>query len=249
MSAVAISTNPYSNYRNKAFTPNYNRNNYGEYDANTLGSQAYSGDLIAKDDYRQDYNINELDLSGFKDRLKTTRKSRFTNTTRGRTYGDLAKQRATRPTVVDQMWDAYNKTKFDDTYQIGKKYRERDATEIAQEMVNAEEMYDLLDKDESLNKSDKGVQNLMRAVQIRARHVKKVEKNPDYEAMRHLYKILVEGGHKLKSNQKHLSYNSLHYDWTGKVGDPRSKYHRNTYFAANMDNDYRMEDNTGVLNE
>jgi hypothetical protein len=93
------------------------------------------------------------------------------------------------------------------------------------------------------------VENLMRAVQNRVRHVKKHEKNPDYKAFRHLYKILVEGGHKLKINPKHLPFNSLHHDLKGKVGDPRSKYHRNTYFAANMDDDLQTEDNTGILNE
>jgi hypothetical protein len=79
--------------------------------------------------------------------------------------------------------------------------------------------------------------------------VKKHEKNPDYEAMKHLYKILVEGGHKLKINPKHLSYNSLHYDLKKKVGGPRSKWHRHTYFAADMDDDRKTEDNTGILNE
>jgi hypothetical protein len=59
----------------------------------------------------------------------------------------------------------------------------------------------------------------------------------------------VEGGHKLKINQKHLSYNSLHYDLKKKVGDPRSKWHRYTYFAADMDDDPKTEDNTGILNE
>jgi hypothetical protein len=110
-------------------------------------------------------------------------------------------------------------------------------------------MYDLLEADKTLDKGDKGVQNLMRAVQNRGRYVRKHEKNPDYEAMKHLYKRLVEGGHKLKFNPKHLSYNSLHYNLKGKVGDPRSKYHRNTYFAANMDDDDRTEDNTGILDE
>jgi hypothetical protein len=110
-------------------------------------------------------------------------------------------------------------------------------------------MYDWLDKDETLDKQDPGVQNLMRAVQNRARHVMKHEKNPDYEMMRHPYKVLVEGGHKLKINPKHLSYNFLHYDLRKKVGDPRSKRHRHTYFAVNMDDDDRTEDNTGVLNE
>jgi hypothetical protein len=81
-------------------------------------------------------------------------------------------------------------------------------------------MYDWLEADKTLDKQDKGVQNLMRAVQNRARHVRKHEKNPDYEVMRHLYKVLVEGGHKLKINPKHLSYNSLHYDLKKKVGDP-----------------------------
>jgi aspartyl/asparaginyl beta-hydroxylase (cupin superfamily) len=89
------------------------------------------------------------------------------------------------------MWDAYNKKKFDDTYQIGKKYRERSATEIAEEKRNEEQKYDWIEKLD-LDKSDKGVKNLMFAVQNRAKHVKKHEKNPDYKAFRHLYKILVE---------------------------------------------------------
>jgi hypothetical protein len=138
---------------------------------------------------------------------------------------------------------------FGDQYQRGKKFRERDAKEIAQEKLNAEEMYDLLDKDERMDKTDKGVQNLMRAVQNRERHVRKHEKNPDYEVMRHLYKVLVEGGHKLKINPKHLSYNSLHYDLKKKVEDPKSKWHRHTYFAADMDDDPKTEDNMGILNE
>jgi predicted Zn-ribbon and HTH transcriptional regulator len=199
MTAVAIDKDPYGAYRNRAFSANYNRNNYGEYDANTLGSQGYSGDLIAKDEYGQDYNVGELNLEEFKDRLKT-KKSRFTNTERCPIYGELAKRRLGKPTVGNRMWDAYNKTKFDDHFQIGKKYRERSATEIAQEKANAEEMYNLLEKDTTLDHSKKEVQNLMRVVQNRARHVRKHEKNFNYEAMRHLYKILVEGGHKLKFN-------------------------------------------------
>jgi hypothetical protein len=65
-------------------------------------------------------------------------------------------------------------------YQRGKKYRERNATEIAEEKLNAEQMHDWLEKDERLDKTNKEVQNLMRAVQNRARHVRKHEKNPDY---------------------------------------------------------------------
>jgi hypothetical protein len=103
-------------------------------------------------------------------------------------------------------------------------------------------MYDWLENDDSFDKKDKRVQNLIGAVQNRARNVKKHEKNPDYESFRHLYKILMEGGHKLKINPKHLSYNSLHYDLKKKVGDPK-------YFAVNMDDDPRTEDNTGILNE
>jgi hypothetical protein len=176
---VAIDRDPYGNFLPKDFDPNYNRNNYGAYDENALASQEYSGNLIAQDEYGQNYNIVEPDLMDFKDRLKTTRKSRFTDTTRGRTYTEIAARRATRPTVGDQMWDAYNKTTFGDQYQRGKKYRERSAKEIAQEKLNAEQMFDWLEADKTLDKSDKGVQNLMCAVQNRARHVRKHEKNTD----------------------------------------------------------------------
>jgi hypothetical protein len=34
-----------------------------------------------------------------------------------------------------------------------------------------------------------------------------------------------------------------------KVGDPRSKWHRHSYFAADMDDNTLTEDNTGILNE
>jgi hypothetical protein len=33
------------------------------------------------------------------------------------------------------------------------------------------------------------------------------------------------------------------------VEDPRSKWHSHTYFAADMDDDPKTEDNTGILNE
>jgi hypothetical protein len=67
MSEVAIATDPYGVYRSKDFDPNYNRNNYSTYNADALGSQAYRDDLIAKDEYGQDYDVRELDLTGFKD--------------------------------------------------------------------------------------------------------------------------------------------------------------------------------------
>jgi hypothetical protein len=171
---MSIETDPYGGYLSKDFDPNYNRNNYGVYDENALATQGYDSGLIANDEYGKNYNVGEVDLTDFKDRLKTTRKSRFTDTTRGQTCKEIAARRAIRPTVGDQMWDTYNKTTFGDQYQRGKKYRERDAKEIAQEKLNAEQMYDWIDKDPRMDKTDKGVQNLMRAVQNRTRHVRKV---------------------------------------------------------------------------
>jgi hypothetical protein len=74
MTSVAIARDPYGDFRTKAFSKNYNRSkNLGEYDANTLGSQGYSGDLIGKDEYGQDYNVGEIDLTPFDGRLKTAR--------------------------------------------------------------------------------------------------------------------------------------------------------------------------------
>jgi hypothetical protein len=87
----------------------------------------------------------------------------------------------------------------------------------------------------------------MWAVQNRARHVPKHEQNYDYNAFKDLYKVIVEGGHKLKINQKHLSYNSLHYDMRKNVIDPKSKYFGYTYFAADLDDNPQTEDNTGIL--
>jgi hypothetical protein len=156
-SEVAIDRDPYGNFLTKDIDPNYNRNNYGVYDKNALASQGYRGDLITQDEYGQNYNVNEPDLTQFKDQLKMMRKSRFTDTTCGPTYTEIAARRVTRPTVGDQMWDAYNKTTFGDQYQRWKKYRERSAKEIAQEKLNAEQMYDWLESDKTLDKSDKGV--------------------------------------------------------------------------------------------
>jgi hypothetical protein len=53
------------------------------YDASALKQQGYRHDLIAKDEEGQDYNVGEINLEDFKNRLKT-KKSRFTNTERGR---------------------------------------------------------------------------------------------------------------------------------------------------------------------
>jgi hypothetical protein len=93
MSSVStIDRNPYGNYRTKDLDPNYNRNNYGVYDENALATQGYNNDLIAKDEYGQNYNLYEPNLEDFKDRLKTTRKSRFTDPTRGPTYSEVAKR-------------------------------------------------------------------------------------------------------------------------------------------------------------
>jgi hypothetical protein len=82
MTSVAINKDPYGNFLTKDFHPNYNQNNYGVYDENALASQGYNNNLIAQDEYGQNYNKVEPNLMDFKDRLKTTRKSRFTDTTR-----------------------------------------------------------------------------------------------------------------------------------------------------------------------
>jgi hypothetical protein len=57
-----------------------------------LQKQDYNPQLIGKDEYGKDYDITEPNLAGFADRLKTTKKRRFTNTEGGPTYGDLVKQ-------------------------------------------------------------------------------------------------------------------------------------------------------------
>jgi hypothetical protein len=41
MSVVAIDKDPYGNFLTKDFDPNYNRNNYGVYDENSLAQQGY----------------------------------------------------------------------------------------------------------------------------------------------------------------------------------------------------------------
>jgi hypothetical protein len=108
-------------------------------------------------------------------------------------------------------------------------------------------MYTALQKDENLDRDKKEVQNLIRAVENRARHIPKYKRNYDYNAFRDLYKVIVECGRKLKINPKHLSYNSLYHDLKDKVGNPNSNWFGHTYFAADLDNNPQTEDSTGIL--
>jgi hypothetical protein len=163
------------------------------------------------------------------------------------TYGEFAERHVQHPNPSDAMWATYDNTNFGDDYKIGRKYRNRSAVEIKRERDNALEMYKKLEEDKNLDRGKKEVVILMGAMRNRATHVLKHEKNPDYEVMRHLYKVIVEGGHKLKITPKHLSCNSLHHDMRKKVGDPISKWNTHTYFTADLDDDPKTEDNTGIL--
>jgi hypothetical protein len=65
----------YGTYRNYAFNPNFDTNNYGAaYDPAKRGSKLYDKDLRSTDQYGQNYDISELNLGGFKDRLKKSKK-------------------------------------------------------------------------------------------------------------------------------------------------------------------------------
>jgi hypothetical protein len=89
----------------------------------------------------------------------------------------------------------------------------------------------------------------MFAVQNMARQILKHQKNYDNDVYRHLYKILVEGMHKLKINPKHLPYNSIHHDLKTKVENPKSKCQRHMYLGASMDGNLKTENNRRILNE
>jgi hypothetical protein len=131
---------------------------------------------FSKDQYGEAYDINELNLTGFKVQLKTTKKSRCADE-RGMTYGELATRRETKPNPSDAILATYDKTNFGDQYEIERKYRNQSADEINRERDNALEMYVALEKDENLDRDKKEVQNLMRAVENRAIHVPKHEMN------------------------------------------------------------------------
>jgi hypothetical protein len=235
----------YGTYRNYKFNPNFDTTNYGAvYDPTKRGSKIYNADLRSRDQYGQEYDVNELNLAGFKDRLKS-KKSRYEAP--GMTYGELAAKRLATPNASDAMWARYDNTNFGDDYEIGRKYRNRSVDEIKRERDNALEMYKALEEDKSLDHGKKEVVNLMRAVQNRATHLPKHEEIYDYNAFRDLYKVIVEGGHKLKINLKHLSYNRLHHDMRKKVIDPKSKCFEYTYFVADLDDNPQTEDNTGIL--
>jgi hypothetical protein len=53
----AIGNDPYCGYRNKQFDKNYNRNNYGEYDASAIQKQNYNSSLISQDEFGQNYDV------------------------------------------------------------------------------------------------------------------------------------------------------------------------------------------------
>jgi hypothetical protein len=154
----------YGRFRNYTFNPNFDTTNYGAaYDPAKRASKIYNKDLQSRDKYGQDYDVRELDLGGFKDRLKKSKKSRYEAP--GMTYGELAAKRATNPNPSDAMWATYDGKNFGDQYEIGRKYRNRSANEIRRERDNALEMYGMLESDPRMDKSDKKVQNLMWAVQ------------------------------------------------------------------------------------
>jgi hypothetical protein len=66
----------YSTYRNYTFNPNFDTTNYGAaYDPTKRGSKIYDKNLQSRDQYGQEYDLRELDLAGFKDRLKKSKKA------------------------------------------------------------------------------------------------------------------------------------------------------------------------------
>jgi hypothetical protein len=68
--------NPYDRYRNYTFSNNYDTNNYGdEYNPNARIGRKYNPELQSRDQYGQEYNIDEPILTGFKDRPKKSKKA------------------------------------------------------------------------------------------------------------------------------------------------------------------------------
>jgi hypothetical protein len=91
MSKVVIQTGPYAEFPTHKFDNTYDRNNYGAYDANALQKQNYNPSLISQDQYGEAYDVSDPNLAGFAERLKKTKKSRFTETECGVTYGEFPK--------------------------------------------------------------------------------------------------------------------------------------------------------------
>jgi hypothetical protein len=68
-------SNPYDKFRNYKFSNNYDTKNYGAADDPAKRTvRAYDANKISGDQYGQPYDINKLNLSGFKDQLKKTKK-------------------------------------------------------------------------------------------------------------------------------------------------------------------------------
>jgi hypothetical protein len=173
-SSSSSSSDPYDRFRKYKFNPNFSTNNCGAaYDPTKRMARVYDTGRISKDQYGQNYDVSEPILTGFKDRLKRTKKSRYANE-HGMTYGELATRRETRPNQSDAIWAMHDKTNFGEQYEIGKKYRNRSVDEIKRKKDNQLEIYAVVEKDDSLDKKDKGVQNLLYAVQNRATHVRQM---------------------------------------------------------------------------
>jgi hypothetical protein len=67
--------NAYDRYRNYTFSNKYMTDNYGdEYTPTARTGRTYNPELQSRDQYGQEYDINELNLAGFKDRLKKSKK-------------------------------------------------------------------------------------------------------------------------------------------------------------------------------
>jgi hypothetical protein len=75
-SSSSAPLNPYDRYRNYTFIPNFDTNNYGAaYDPSKRASKIYDTSKISRDQYGQNYDVSELNLGGFKDRLKKSKKA------------------------------------------------------------------------------------------------------------------------------------------------------------------------------
>jgi hypothetical protein len=83
------------------------------YNPTARTSRTYNADLLSRDQNGQECDINDLNLAGFKDRLKKTKKSRYANES-GMRYRELAAKRAVTPNISDAMWAKYDATNFGD---------------------------------------------------------------------------------------------------------------------------------------
>jgi hypothetical protein len=152
----------------------------------------------------------DYDLGRFDDILKRKgTKSRYA-ADKPQTYGSIAQYQQTNKDAA--FMRKYKDLEWSDTYQIGRKRRERSAADIQEDKNHSLNMLEAIQNDPQIEKSNPLVQNLIGAIQRRYQHPPRTEDNYDWRLWGLLFQVLAGGRHHFPYNPKHSTYNSTMYD-------------------------------------